>query len=388
VNDPVVFSIFLIFSGAALLATLALYVRQSLIVAYIALGLLLGPAGLGWVGDVELLRDISQIGIVFLLFLLGLNLLPQKLLQLFREAVWVTLGVSLACAFVGFAVASLAGLAPGESLLVGVAVSFSSTILGVKLLPTTVLHHQRIGGIIVSVLLLEDLIAIAVLLSLHGAAQGDVTVMAFVRLVAGLVGVLVAAFVLERVLLRRLFMRFDRIHEYVFLVTLGWCLGVAAFAHGVGLSYEIGAFIAGVALASGPIALYIAESLKPLRDFFLVLFFFALGAGFNLSQLPSVWLPALALAALLLVFKPFARRALLTWQGEKPSAAWEVGVRLGQISEFALLIVALAAQGGLMSSRAAQLVQLATLITFVASSYYIVARFHSPLALTDKLRRD
>jgi Kef-type K+ transport system membrane component KefB len=388
VSDQLVFSIFLIFTGAALLATVALVVRQSLLVAYIALGALLGPWGLGWVGDVALLKDIAHIGIVFLLFLLGLSLLPQKLVRLFREALWVTLGVSLLSAVLGTAVALIAGFAPGESLLVGVAVSFSSTILGVKLLPTTVLHHQRLGGIIISVLLLEDLIAIVVLLLLHGAAHGAVSVMSFVQLALGLAGVLVAAFVLERFLLRRLFLRFDRIHEYVFLVAVGWCLGIAALAHAVGLSYEIGAFIAGVAIATGPIALYIAENLKPLRDFFLVLFFFALGAGFNLPQLPAVAVPALLLAALLLLVKPFARRALLTWQGEKPEAGWEIGVRLGQISEFALLIVALAAESGFLSERAAYLVQLATLITFVVSSYYIVAHFPSPIAVSDKLRRD
>ena len=108
-----------------------------------------------------------------------------------------------------------------------------------------------------------------------------------------------------------------RIREYLFLVTVGWCLGVAALARALGLSYEIGAFIAGVAIAAGPIALYIAESLRPLRDFFLVLFFFALGASFNLPVLQQVLLPALLLSVLLLVAKPLVFKVLLVWQGSR-----------------------------------------------------------------------
>ena len=193
---------------------------------------------------------------------------------------------------------------------------------------------------------------------------------------------------MERYVLRKLFARFDQIREYLFLVTVGWCLGVAALARALGLSYEIGAFIAGVAIAAGPIALYIAESLRPLRDFFLVLFFFALGASFNLPVLQQVMLPALLLSALLLVAKPLVFKALLVWQGEPAASAWEIGVRLGQVSEFSLLIAFMAAQTGFIEERASYLIQLATLFTFIASSYYIVRRFPTPIATSDRLRRD
>ena len=167
-SEQVVFSIFLIFTGAAVLATLALYARQSLLVAYILLGVLFGPWGFGLVADVTLLKDMAHIGIIFLLFLLGLHLHPQKLLHMFGEAALVTAVSSAACAALGFGAAWLSGFGLRESLVVGAAVMFSSTIIGLKLLPATVLHHQRMGEIVISILLLQDLIAIVILLLLQG----------------------------------------------------------------------------------------------------------------------------------------------------------------------------------------------------------------------------
>ncbi len=387
-SEQLVFSIFLVFTGAALLATLALYARQSLLVAYILLGLLFGPWGLGLVTDVALLADMAHIGIIFLLFLLGLHLHPQKLLRMFGEAALVTAASSTVCAALGFGTAWLSGFGLRESVVVGAAAMFSSTIIGLKLLPTTVLHHQRMGEVVISILLLQDLIAIVILLLLQGLGRAGGSVAEGALLAVSLPGVIAFAFLMERYVLRRLFARFDQIREYLFLVTIGWCLGLAALARALGLSYEIGAFIAGVAIATGPIALYIAESLRPLRDFFLVLFFFSLGAGFNLPMLQQVLVPALMLSALLLVAKPFIFRSLLVWQGEPAASAWEIGVRLGQMSEFSLLIAFMAAQTGLIGERASYLIQLATLFTFISSSYYIVRRFPTPIATSDHLRRD
>ncbi len=387
-SEQLVFSIFLIFTGAAVLATLALYARQSLLVAYILLGVLFGPWGAGLVADIGLLGDMAHIGIVFLLFLLGLHLHPQKLVKLFGEAVVVTTVSSLASAALGFAAAALSGFSVVESLVVGVAAMFSSTILGLKLLPTTVLHHQRIGGIVISILLLQDLIAIVALLVLQGLGREQITAAAAVRLAVSLPAVVAVAFIAERYLLRRLFLRFDRIREYLFLVAIGWCLGIAALAQVLGLSYEIGAFVAGVAIATGPVALYIAENLRPLRDFFLVLFFFSLGASFDLSVLSQVIAPAALLAAALLWVKPAVFRALLVWQKEPPASAREIGVRLGQTSEFSLLVAYLALEVGVIGTRASYLIQLTTLLTFIASSYYVVLRYPSPIAVSDRLRRD
>ncbi len=388
VTDPIVFTIFLIFSGAALLATAALYARQALIVSYIVLGILLGPSVLGWVSDPSLVKDISDVGIMFLLFLLGLNLHPQKLLDMLREATVVAGASSIAFAAVGGVAGWFLGLTRTESLLLGGTLMFSSTIIGLKLLPTTVLHHQRTGEIIISILLVQDLIAIVILLLLQaGAAQkslfADVGFLLF-----SLLGLILLAFLLERYVLVRLIARFDGIHEYIFLLTIGWCLGVAELGAFLGLSREIGAFIAGVTIAASRIALFISESLKPLRDFFLIIFFFALGAGIDLRIVKDVFLPAAALAAVMLLGKPFVFRALLRGSGESVNRSMEIGVRLGQGSEFSLLIATLALELGVIGREVSYLIQLSTLITFIASTYMIVLHYPTPIAVSDKLRRN
>ena len=136
-----IYSLFLIFVGAAFFATLALFARQSLIIGYIVLGVVLGPWGLEWVKDTDLIQDISNIGIIFLLFLLGLNLSPNKLIDLLRQTTIVTVFSSAAFAVVGAAIAFLAGFDLANSIIVGVACMFSSTIIGLKLLPTTCLLY-------------------------------------------------------------------------------------------------------------------------------------------------------------------------------------------------------------------------------------------------------
>ncbi|HEB67005.1 MAG TPA: cation:proton antiporter [Gammaproteobacteria bacterium] len=380
--------VFLIFTGAAVLATLGLYARQSLPVVYIALGVLVGPWGLGWVGNVHLVEQIAHIGIIFLLFLLGMNLAPQKLLAILGRSLLVTCVSSLLFLLLGSGLAGLFGFGFVDALIIGAAMMFSSTILGIKLLPTTVLHHRHTGELIISILLLQDLLAIVILMLLRTDWQEPQHLWHATRLLLALLGVILFAWLFERHVLIRLMRRFDRIHEYLFLLAIGWCLGVAKLAALLGLSAEIGAFIAGVVLATNPVALYIGDSLRPLRDFFLILFFFALGAGFDLGLIPDLLWPALLLAGLMLLAKPLVFTSLLRGIGEAPHRAREVGMRLGQISEFSLFIAVLALQTGTITPRAAYLVQLATIFTFIVSAYVIVMRYPSPIALDDRLRRD
>ena len=387
-QDPIVFTVFLVFTGAAIFATAALFARQSLLVAYIVLGALLGPSALGLVSDPELIRSISEFGIIFLLFLLGLNLQPQELLRMMRKTTLVTLLSSLTFFAVGCAVSLAFGFSAMEALLVGGAATFSSTIIGLKLLPTTILHHQRTGEVIISILLLQDMLAIVLLLVVQGSSQNDTQLLDILKLVIALPALVGFAWIVERYVLVRLIRRFDKIQEYIFLMTIGWCLGMAELAALLGLSAEIGAFIAGVVLASSPIAMFIAESLRPLRDFFLVLFFFSLGAGFDISTIDEVILPAALLAGALMLLKPPVFRWLLLRTGESQKRSHEVGYRLGQMSEFSLLLAVLAFEQGVIGIEASYLIQLSTLLTFLVSSYLVVMRFPTPIAVSDDLRRD
>lgn len=392
-QQSIVYSLFLIFTGAALVATLALYARQALIIGYILLGAALGPWGLGWVADTRLIADIAQVGIMFLLFLLGLTLSPGKLALLLGQTTLVTLITSVVFCAAGWTIAQAFGFTASESLLVGVTAMFSSTIIGIKLLPTTILHHRHTGEVIISVLLLQDLIAIVVMLVLHGmdTAEGEVigNVIRDVGLLFLTLPALIAvAYVLERYVLLTLFRKFDKVQEFVFLLALAWCLGIAQLAHAVGLSYEIGAFIAGITVATSPIALFIAESLRPLRDFFLVLFFFALGASLDLDVAGKVIMPTMVLGLAMLALKPVVYRFAFGSVAETPTLAWETGWRLGQMSEFSLLITFLAVQSPFIGHEAVLMIQLATVITFIGSSTIVVLNFPTPVAVSDRLRRD
>jgi len=386
--DAVFHSFFLIFAGAALVASLALYGRQPMLVAYIVLGAILGPYGTAMVPDVALISEISHIGIIFLLFLLGLDMQPQALFGVFRKVTLVTLISSVIFASVGYLTGHLFGFSHLENLIIGAAMMFSSTIIGIKLLPTTVLHHRHVGEMMVGMLLVQDFIAIFVLLVLLSGQDGQVD---FVKIGTALfalpllIGLSIAA---VRYVVLPLFARFDRMGEYIFLLSIGWCLGVSQIAELAGLSREIGAFIAGITIATHPISQHIALSLKPLRDFFLVLFFFSLGAQFDLGLLSSIAVPALLLGGGMLVIKPVVFRYLLHRQSEKNMQAWDVGCRLGQISEFSLLITYVAYSTAMIGNEASHLIQAATILTFLVSSYIVVFNFPNPIAIKDELRRD
>ena len=387
-DDSIIFSIFLIFTGAAILAAIALYARQSLLVAYILLGGLVGPWGLSLVNDASIIQEIGHIGIIFLLFLLGLNLQPSQLVRMLREAIVVTVISSAIFGVLGVTIGWLSGFTHIESLIIGAVMMFSSTIIGLKLLPTTALHHRHVGQVMISILLLQDILAIGILLFLEGFSQTgiewiEVGILAIAVPMLGLVSLL-----FERYVLQRLMQRFDTIQEYVFLTSIGWCLGMAELAEVMGLSHEIGAFIAGVSLANSPISLFIAESFKPLRDFFLIMFFFSLGAGFNLTMLPEVIVPSAILALLMLTAKPYIFSKLLEKNGESRNLSREVGTRLGQASEFSLLIAVLGLNAGAIGLRASYLIQTTTLITFIISAYLVMLSYPTPIAVNDRLRKD
>ncbi len=387
-HGTIAFSFFLIFSGAAVLASIALYTRQPLLVAYIALGAILGPFGFGFITNTGLLTDISKIGIIFLLFLLGLDMQPKNMMLMLRKATFVALLSSGIFAATGYLLAQAFGFTQAESFVIGIAMMFSSTIIGIKLLPTTVLHHRYTGELVVGLLLLQDLIAIFVLLVLYTNETGEASVTQYLWAVVSLPVLVGVAVVFVKYVLLSLIQRFDRFQEYIFLIAIGWCLGLAELAEFMGLSSEIGAFIAGIALATSPIAQFIAISLKPLRDFFLILFFFSIGAGFNLGLVSEIVVPAVLLAILVLVIKPVTFRVLLAKISDSNKLAWEVGFRLGQISEFSLLIAYIATSIALIGERASVLIQATAILTFLASSYLVVFRYPTPIAVSDELRRD
>ena len=384
----ITFTFAAIFLGAAVLSSIALYARQPIIIAYIALGVALGPFGLGVVSDMELVSGAGHVGIILLLFLLGLDMKPIALWNSLRQSTLVALISAVVFAAAGYAWSRLFGFSGMDALLISAALVFSSTIIGIKLLPTTVLHHRHLGELMIALLLFQDLLAIIVLVMIESAGAEQPGAGALLRPLLTLPLLGVVSWLSVRVVLLNLIKRFDRYHEYIFLLSIGWCLGMAELAIWMGLSAEIGAFIAGISIASSPIAQYIAISLKPLRDFFLVVFFFSVGSGLDMALLPEVALPALVIAVCFLALKPAVFHLLVRGVFDEPKLSWNLGLRLGQCSEFALLIAFLGLSKGLLGGGAATLIQAVTVITLLVSSYLVVLALPNPIAIRESLRRD
>ena len=387
-NDTLTYGFFLIYTGAAILASFALYTRQPLIIAYIFLGALIGPYGLGLISDVSLLKESGHIGIIFLLFLLGLDMQPKALFSVAKKAIYVGVISSSLFGITGSFVAYLFNFELIESIIIGLGMMFSSTIISIKLLPTTVLHHRHTGELIIGLLLIQDLIAIFVLIVLYSGKSGVIDSGEIFQALLFLPILSLFSYIFVKYILINLISRFDKFQEYIFLIAIGWCLGLSELANAIGLSKEIGAFIAGISLATSPISQFIALNLKPLRDFFLILFFFVLGAQLQLDLLKEIFIPAITLAIVMIVLKPFIFRVLLQGMDEHKELAWSVGFRLGQNSEFSLLIAYVATSSLLITNSASLLIQTTAILTFVISTYLVIFNFPTPISPNDKLRKD
>ena len=385
--DSIILELSIIIVGAAALGTLFLYARQPIIIAYIAIGVLIGPAGFGVMTRTEHIEEVSHFGVILLLFLIGLNLQPAKLIKLFKETYLVTLSTSLTFGAVSVGAATLLGFDLYSALLFGAAMMFSSTVVGLKLIPTTTLHHKRTGEIMTSILLLQDIVAVLVILFITGE-KSDHVLVTFSLLIGKFSVLCFLAFVGVRFVMIPLMQRFDVIQEYTFLTTLAWCLMWAEGAKMIGLSYELGAFVAGLSIASCQVALYIAEHLKPLREFFLILFFFAVGARIDLDIELTLLLGAILFGALIVPLKALVFKFVFGRAGESPQLSAELAARLGQSSEFSLLVAFSAVSAGVLTSDHAMVIQVTTIVSFVVSTYWVVSRYPTTISGDSRLRQD
>ena len=392
-TTSILFAFFLIFFGAALLSTFALLTKQSLLVVYIILGALLGPWGFKLVSQVHFVHELSGVGIVFLLFLLGLELQLDKLFSLLKGALFVTIISSIVFVLLFFIVSKLFGFSFVDSILIGVTMMFSSTIISIKLLPSHRLYHQSIGNKMVSVLLIQDFLAIFVLLglklwgdgailsqasSIGSAGSGGFSAFLILRVICSIPVLVLFAMFFEKWILIKIMNKFSHIKEYIFLLSLGWCLGMAELSHIMGVSHEIGAFIAGVTLTISPASHFISERLKPLRDFFLIVFFFSVGASINFSSLGSLIVPVILIALMTIFIKPIIYKLLMPSLDGSKLNSWEFGFRLGQASEFSLLVGFLSFHMLLISQDAYLLIQSATVLSFMISSFIVNLKFTGP----------
>lgn len=362
--------------GAAAFAFLGKLLRMPSIVAYIIAGIFLGPI-LGLVEMDDSLNLISELGIALLLFLIGLELSLQKIKDL--GGVGLTLGglqVSIT-ALGGFLLAVLLGLGPIEAVFLAATLTFSSTVVVIKLLDQKGVTNQLFGRISIALFLAQDIVIIFALTILSGfGASGDLELMAVAKnlglALGGMLLLLMVSLLAARFLLPKPFAWAARSPDTVFIWALCWCFLVVLLAHFFHLSVEIGAFLAGIAIAQLPIHEDLHRRLHPLMTLFIAVFLVTLGIKMDLSGIVETLPMALLLSVFVLLVKPLIVFLILSRMRFSEYTAFQAAVATGQVSEFAFILLALGVSGGLIGTSVASLGGLTGLITIAVSSYLII----------------
>jgi Kef-type K+ transport system membrane component KefB len=364
-------------AGAALLI-LSRPFRLPPLLVYILAGLVLGPFS-GLLGVGESLELFAELGIALLLFLVGLELSVERIREVGRTAAGVGILQVGLTTLLGAGLGLALGFSRGDALLLGLVTAFSSTVVVVKLLDRTGDMTTLHGRLAVGILLVQDVVVALVLTLLSGlSAEGGsadprALTLGLTRAVGGIVVMSGVAWAGVRWVLPRLLAWLARSGEVLFVVALTWCFLLVILAEAFHVSIELGAFIAGVGLAQLSYGRELERRVRPLVDFFLAVFFVALGAGMEFGALPEIWFPALVLSSFVLVTKPLLVTLLLR-RKVGVETGFRAGLILGQISEFAFVLMVLALEAGVVASPTLPAtVTLVGLVT-IAGSAVMVAR--------------
>ncbi|MGQ9686366.1 MAG: cation:proton antiporter [Thiobacillaceae bacterium] len=359
---------------AAAVGAVAMRLKQPVIIAYIAVGILAGPAALGLVqahGQIDLL---AQVGVTVLLFLVGLKLDLQHVRHIGPVALATGLGQLGFTIFFGFLIILALGKGMMEALYVAVALTFSSTIIIVKLLSDKRELDSLHGRIAVGFLIVQDIavvIAMMAMSAMRGATDADVWSVAVSLLMRVSLAAL-AMFLLMRYLLPRLVRVMARTQELLLVFAIAWGTGLAALGEWSGFSKEAGAFLAGFSLASTSYREAIGARLTGIRDFLILFFFIDLGAKLDFSTLGDELWPAAILSAFVLIGNPLIVMAIMGWMGYRKRTGFLAGLTVAQISEFSIVFVAMGISLGHVGVEALGLTTLVGVVTIALSTYMIL----------------
>ncbi len=345
--------------------------NQPLIMGYIITGVLVGPSFLHIVRDPVAFESFSTIGITLLLFIIGLGLNVGVIKSLGRVALTTALSVMPVLGSVVFAVCHYVfGLSPSTSLVLATALLFSSTIVILKVISDKKEISRLYGQITLGILLIEDLVATIALVAVAIVADPrQLSVESLGLLFAKAAGLGVGLYLVGNYVMPYAIKVFARTQELLFLFAISWGLIMATIFHLAGFSHEVGALFAGVAIAGLPYATEMAAKLKPLRDFFIVIFFVTLGESFTADGIIKNLLIAHVLALVIIIGKPLLVMLSLGMQRYTKVTSFKTAVHLSQISEFSIVFITIAATKGLVDQEAVSLITLIAFITIGVSSY-------------------
>lgn len=355
---------------AIIVTTIVRLLKQPLIIGYIFTGIIVSPYFLNIIKDAGSMSIFANIGVALLLFMVGINLNPKVLKEVGKVSLFTGIGQIVFTSGGGFLICLLLGFSPLISLYVSVALAFSSTIIIMKLLSDKGEINSLYGKISVGFLVVQDIVAIVVLIiisSLGGANNTSMIYNIFIGI--GLVIVLL----LLSIYLMPIFLKFvAKSQEFLLLFSIGWCLILAALFFYFGFSIEIGALLAGFLLSFSPYRFEINLKLKPLRDFFLILFFVLLGLQMTFGNITNYILPIIILSIFVLVGNPIIIMIIMGLSGYKKRTGFMAGLTVAQISEFSLILIALGVSVGHLNQDILSFVTIVGLITITGSCYMIM----------------
>jgi len=349
--------------------------RQPLLIGYIITGLLVGPYVLGVVHSYETIRMLGEIGIALLLFIVGLNLSPRILKELGMVSLLAGLGQLVFTAVVGFFIAQALGFGSLPSLYIAVALTFSSTIIVLKLLSDKGDLETLYGKISIGYLLFQDIAAMVLLIMVATLSRTGPTLLgagsALAMVARGVFFAVIFLFASTR-LLPRLSAFLARSQETLFVFSIGWGLGIASLFYWLGLSLEVGALVAGVTLAASPYHREISARMRPLRDFFLILFFVFLGSQMTVGDVSKFTTAAIVFSLFVLIGNPLIMMIIMGALGFGRRTSFLTSITSAQISEFSLILAALGVKVAHLSNDELSLITLVGIITIAISSYLIL----------------
>lgn len=365
-----------IITGAAIVVFLAKFLNIPSIVAYIVAGLLLGPV-LGLVTVSHSVEVISEVGIALLLFLVGLELSLEKIKDVGKVAVVAGIGQVVFTAAGGLAFCLLLGFDLMEGVFIATALTFSSTVVVVKLLDQKDELDSVYGRIAVGIFLVQDLVVVMALTFLAGLGRSeDVAASELLTNLGlafgGMALLLIIAAVASRYILPWLLGRVASSQEALLVSSLAWCFAFVLGAEVMELSLEIGAFLAGLALAQLPYNHDLRRRVHPLMNFFIAVFFVSLGIQMEFGAIGQVWAPAILLSLFVLIGNPFIFMFLIARMGYGERTSFLTSVTVAQISEFSFIFAAMGLSAGIIGEEILSLVGVVGLITIAVSAFMIL----------------
>ena len=358
---------------AAGLGIIARFFKQPAILAYIAAGIIIGYFGFFHLNDKETFRIFSDLGIMFLLFLVGMEINYTSLRLVGKASLLVGLGQIIFTFAIGFAIALFFGFSQLASAYIAIALTFSSTIIIVKFLSEKKDLNSLYGKISMGMLLTQDFVAILILVLLAGigAGKGFEFSGVFLTMIEG-IGLFVLMLVLGRKFLPLIFDKISRSQELLFLTSLAWLFIVSAAVNKIGFSIEIGGFLAGLALANSAEHFEISSRVKPLRDFFILIFFVILGSSVVFSNFSGLTLYIIAFSFFVLIGNPIIVLIIMGLMGYRKRTSFLTGLTVAQISEFSLILAALGLKVGHIGENVVALITAVGAVTITLSTYLII----------------